>query len=171
MRWRLLSIGCRLIRAEGLQEVMGGGQERKRRWLEVGRRTQGCCCCLWGRDRLLAIICPSEPSSELPIKMMDSCEWMEESGLKGPAPMHSDFSQFGSDRLSAVCAHNYYYQVCVCVCAVNKHRSILIVDLCCIIIILTVPACLHLYYHYGIKARGWIHLQKNVFDVCNIYYQ
>lgn len=39
---------------------------------EVGKRTQDCCCCLWGSDGLLALICPSEPSTQPPIKMIDS---------------------------------------------------------------------------------------------------
>ncbi len=109
MRRCPLFIGCRRRREEGPQEAVGGGQESRRRWWEVGRRTQDCRCCLWGRDRLLALICPSEPSSELPIKMTDSCWWMEERGLKGPARLHRvtcDFSLFVSERGNAVCEHD-----------------------------------------------------------------
>lgn len=105
MKWCPLFIGCTQRREEGLQEAVGGGQQRRRRWWEVGRRTQDCRCCLWGRDRLLALICLSEPSSEPPIKMMDSCYRIEERGLKGMARLYGairDFSLFASERNNAV---------------------------------------------------------------------
>lgn len=111
-------IGCRQRREASLREAVrraGGGAGRR------AGRTQDCRCCLCGRDRLLALICPSEPSSGLPVKMMDSCRRM-----KGPGPIAQCYLWF-----ICLCIWNVFESVCFpkdihgCVCKCFAWKSLL----------------------------------------------